>query len=324
MDHRDREALGALDPQTGEGVGVARYVRLDGRSRRRRSSRSRSPTTGRAAGSAGSCSASSSRPRARTGCSGCRATCSPRTTACSSSAAPSGRDAHLGRRARRRRPARRGALSGGRRGRGLGAPARAAHAACGARAGHAAPRRHARRARHARRRSTAARTTRWSARSPAPWGRPVARRARARRAIARQDRCTSTGLDEQAVRERLSGRVSAAGAPVRRTPIRRSASCASPVTSSSVRASLLEEDLDERAVGSADARVGVRAPRARRSSARRRRRSACRRARRARGGRSGSRRRRRATAGMTRPVAARRIAPMSIASPGRGGPQAQW
>lgn len=29
VDHRDREALGALDPQTGEGVGVARYVRLE-------------------------------------------------------------------------------------------------------------------------------------------------------------------------------------------------------------------------------------------------------------------------------------------------------
>jgi GNAT superfamily N-acetyltransferase len=29
LDHRDREALGALDPQTGAGVGVARYVRLD-------------------------------------------------------------------------------------------------------------------------------------------------------------------------------------------------------------------------------------------------------------------------------------------------------
>ena len=29
VDHRDREALGALDPATGEGIGVARYVRLD-------------------------------------------------------------------------------------------------------------------------------------------------------------------------------------------------------------------------------------------------------------------------------------------------------
>ena len=29
LDHRDREALGALDPETGEGIGVARYVRLD-------------------------------------------------------------------------------------------------------------------------------------------------------------------------------------------------------------------------------------------------------------------------------------------------------
>ncbi len=29
VDHRDREALGAVDSQTGEGVGVARYVRLD-------------------------------------------------------------------------------------------------------------------------------------------------------------------------------------------------------------------------------------------------------------------------------------------------------
>lgn len=29
VDHRDREALGALDERTGEGIGVARYVRLD-------------------------------------------------------------------------------------------------------------------------------------------------------------------------------------------------------------------------------------------------------------------------------------------------------
>ncbi len=29
LDHRDREALGALDAQTGDGVGVARYVRLE-------------------------------------------------------------------------------------------------------------------------------------------------------------------------------------------------------------------------------------------------------------------------------------------------------
>ncbi|HVP01433.1 MAG TPA: GNAT family N-acetyltransferase [Solirubrobacteraceae bacterium] len=28
IDHRDREAIGAVDPQTGDGVGVARYVRL--------------------------------------------------------------------------------------------------------------------------------------------------------------------------------------------------------------------------------------------------------------------------------------------------------
>lgn len=28
VDHRDREALGAVDPVTGEGVGVVRYVRL--------------------------------------------------------------------------------------------------------------------------------------------------------------------------------------------------------------------------------------------------------------------------------------------------------
>jgi acetyltransferase len=28
IDHRDREALGALDPATGRGIGVARYVRL--------------------------------------------------------------------------------------------------------------------------------------------------------------------------------------------------------------------------------------------------------------------------------------------------------
>jgi GNAT superfamily N-acetyltransferase len=31
VDHVDHEALGARDPETGEGVGVARYVRLDGR-----------------------------------------------------------------------------------------------------------------------------------------------------------------------------------------------------------------------------------------------------------------------------------------------------
>lgn len=29
VDHRDREALGAIDPLSGDGVGVARYVRLD-------------------------------------------------------------------------------------------------------------------------------------------------------------------------------------------------------------------------------------------------------------------------------------------------------
>lgn len=29
LDHRDREALGAIDPVSGEGVGVARYVRLE-------------------------------------------------------------------------------------------------------------------------------------------------------------------------------------------------------------------------------------------------------------------------------------------------------
>ena len=28
VDHRDHEALGALDPETGRGIGVARYVRL--------------------------------------------------------------------------------------------------------------------------------------------------------------------------------------------------------------------------------------------------------------------------------------------------------
>ena len=28
VNHRDREALGPLDPRTGEGVGVVRYVRL--------------------------------------------------------------------------------------------------------------------------------------------------------------------------------------------------------------------------------------------------------------------------------------------------------
>ncbi len=55
VDHVDHEAIGARDAETGEGVGVARYVRLaDPRWRRRRC---RSSTTGRGAGSAASCSA---------------------------------------------------------------------------------------------------------------------------------------------------------------------------------------------------------------------------------------------------------------------------
>ena len=80
VDHRDREALGALDPQTGRGR-RRRALRAPGRGpARRRSSRSRSPTRGRAAGWDASCSASSSTRRARTGCGGSPATSWPRTT----------------------------------------------------------------------------------------------------------------------------------------------------------------------------------------------------------------------------------------------------
>ena len=111
LDHRDREALGALDPETGAGRRRRPLRPPRRRPARRRSSRSRSPTRGRAAGSAASCSASSSRPRARTGCCGSPATSSPRTTRMLALGRTVGRGRLAGRRARRRRPAHRGALT---------------------------------------------------------------------------------------------------------------------------------------------------------------------------------------------------------------------
>ena len=54
VDHADHEALGALDAETGEGVGVARYVRLADSPRPPRRP-SRWSTSGSAAASAASC-----------------------------------------------------------------------------------------------------------------------------------------------------------------------------------------------------------------------------------------------------------------------------
>ena len=54
VDHYDHEAIGALSPADGRGVGIARYIRDPGDPRRPRSP-SPSPTTGRAAAWAPSC-----------------------------------------------------------------------------------------------------------------------------------------------------------------------------------------------------------------------------------------------------------------------------